>query len=504
MRRYGDDIDKDTLLTIFDSLNEAVYLIDTNERVRYVNAAAAELEGIDREWMIGKTVGDIYRYTYIDPDRNAPSLNVLRSGVAQVDENLEWFTKDGLMVNAITSSYPLFSENSRKDIVGSFSVTDDIRKMRKRLLQIGVYNRKNTFRLRKQALRNGTYYVFDDIIGNSDAMKETVSMAKRFAAKNMPIMIYGETGTGKEMIAQSIHNASSYLSSEFVPINCAAIPENLLESLLFGTVKGAFTGALDSPGLFEKAEGGTIFLDEINSMPIALQAKILRALQEKEFQRIGDNKVKKISCRFISATNKQPTLAIRDGELREDLFYRLSTGMIFIPPLRERGRDLELLISYFIEKSNADMDLSIERASEAVMALFRSYQWPGNIRELANVVESMMNMTLDGEAVLDVHHIPNYLKNHFFDIINDMPNAMQVFTYQNNVMHPGEHRFPVMNFNGSLSEMMGVYEKNILETALASTAGNLTRCGEKLGITRQGLMKKVKKYHIDLDKYKKK
>lgn len=504
MRRYGDDVEKDILLEILDSLNEAVYLIDTNERVRYVNMAAAEIERIDRDWMIGKTVGEIYQYTEIDPERNAPSLNVLRSGISQIDENIEWFTKDGVMVNAITSSYPLFSKNSRNEIIGSYSVSEDIHKLRKRLTQLGVFNRKNTYRLRKKALHNGTYYVFDDIICGSEIMTEMISMAKRFASKRMPIMIYGETGTGKEMIAQSIHNASPYLSAQFVPINCAAIPENLLESLLFGTVKGAFTGALDSPGLFEKAEGGTVFLDEINSMPVALQAKILRALQEKEFRRIGDNKIRRINCRIISATNKLPDQAIIDGELREDLFYRLSTGMIFVPPLRERGRDLDLLLHFFIEKGNADMDLSIERISEGLFSLFRSYQWPGNIRELSNVVESMMNMTLDGETVLDVHHIPNYLKNHFFDVINDMPNAMEVFSLQSNVWNARDQQFPVMHFNGSLSEMMGAYEKNILETALASTAGNLTRCGAKLGITRQGLMKKVKKYHIDLAKYKRK
>ena len=201
------------------------------------------------------------------------------------------------------------------------------------------------------------------------------------------------------MFAQSIHNASSSVSGPFIPVNCAAIPENLLESILFGTVKGAFTGAVDSVGLLEKAENGSVFLDEINSMPIALQAKILRALQEKEVQRIGDSKTRKINCRIISATNKLPSEAIRDGEMREDLFYRLSTGMILIPPLRERGDDLELLADYFIAKCNEEIDATVTSMSPELKRLLKSYYFPGNCRELANIIESAMNMTIEGENI---------------------------------------------------------------------------------------------------------
>lgn len=503
MKNRTKDADPAILYQILDQLHEAVYLIDENGVVTYVNEAATLLERLDYSQMIGKTISDIYSFTDIREEKNAPSLNVLRSGVAQIDENIEWFTRDGIMVNAITSSYPLFNgDGGSEKPVGTFSISENISDLKKRLRNIGAFDRKNTYRLRKQQMRNGTFYIFDDIVYASEIMREMITMAKRFAAKKMPIMIYGETGTGKEMIAQSIHNASPFLAAQFVAINCAAIPENLLESLLFGTVKGAFTGATDSAGLFEKAENGTIFLDEINSMPIILQAKILRALQEKEVRRIGDDKTRKINCRIISAANKLPADAIRDGELREDLFYRLSTGMIFVPPLRERGHDLDLLIRYFIEKCNDDLDTAIERMSEALSSLLRSYPWPGNIRELSNMIESTMNMTREEETVLDVYHLPSYLKNHFYAEIAAMPNAIQVFTHQNHLA--GGERFPVMNFHGKLSEMVGEYEKNILETALASTSGNLTRCGEKLGITRQGLMKKVKKYRINLDKYKKK
>ena len=504
MQNRTKDVDPAILYQILDRLREAVYVIDQDGVVTYVNQAATLLERLDYSQMIGKTVSDIYSYTDIRKEKNAPSLNVLHSGVAQIDENIEWFTREGIMVNAIASSYPLFGRGGEAP-VGSFSVCEDIGELKKRLRNLGAFERKDTYRLRKQQMRNNTFYIFDDIIYTSEVMREMLMMAKRFAAKRMPIMIYGETGTGKEMIAQSIHNASPFLAAQFVAINCAAIPENLLESLLFGTVKGAFTGATDNAGLFEKAEDGTIFLDEINSMPIILQAKILRALQEKEIRRIGDDKTRKINCRIISATNKLPADAIRDNELREDLFYRLSTGMIFVPPLRERGRDLDLLIRHFIEKCNDELDTSIERMSASLSSLLRSYPWPGNIRELSNMMESTMNMTREGETILDVHHLPNYLKNHFYAEIAAMPNAIQVFSRQSPVGGEGRReRFPVMDFHGDLGEMIGEYEKNILETALASTAGNLTRCGEKLGITRQGLMKKVKKYRISLDKYKKK
>lgn len=494
------EISEKILLRIMGQLNEAIYITDKDGTVIYVNSAAEKLEHLPKEVMVGKTVSEVYSYTDLRTEKNAPSLNVLKTGIPQVDENLEWYTKEGIGVNAITSSYPLFDG---EDIIGGFSISENIENQKERLRSVGAFARKNTYRLRKKLMGNGTIYIFDDIIGKSEVMQESIAMAKRFAMKRMPVMIYGETGTGKEMFAQSIHNASPNMNGNFVAVNCAAIPENLLESTLFGTIKGAFTGALDSPGLFEKAENGTIFFDEINSMPIALQAKLLRALQEKEVRRIGDTKIRKINCRVLSATNKAPAQAIREGEMREDLFYRLSTGLIFIPPLRERGRDIDLLIGDFIDKSNIELNAEIETISSSLSSLLHAFYWPGNIRELANTIESAMNLTSEGEKVLDVHHLPNYLKNHFKAEIACMPNAMEVFSRGNKALQPYEN-LPVMDFHGDLSTMVGEYEKNILEIALASTGGNLTKCGHKLGITRQGLMKKVKKYNIDLQDIKNK
>lgn len=483
---------------ILEKVHDAVYLIDKEGIVAHVNKAATELEDLTFEEIVGKSVSEVYSYTDTRDMRNAPSLNVMKTGIPQMDANLEWFTKDMNMVNAITSSYPVIRQGN---VIGSFSISENIRETKKRLTRYGAFEKKYTQRINKKKMRNGTIYIFEDIIGKSEVMQNTIAMAKRFAAKKMPVMIYGETGTGKEMIAQSIHNASPHLAGPFVPLNCAAIPDNLLESMLFGTVKGAFTGATDSEGLFEKAADGTIFLDELNSMPISLQAKILRALQEKEIRRIGDSKTRKINCRIISATNRLPAEAIRQNELREDLFYRLATGIIFVPPLRDRGHDLELLIQYFIDLCNEELLTSIKGISASLKALLQSYYWPGNIRELANAVESAMNLTQEGEEVLDVQHLPFYFKKLYQEEISAMPNAVHVFTYHNQVAKRFEN-YPVMDFHADLSTMVGEYEQNLLELALASTKGNLTRCAEKLGLTRQGLKKKVDKYQIDLSKYK--
>ena len=307
--------------------------------------------------VIGKNLADIYSNTVFREGMNSPTLDALQTGNPHIYENLEWYLKDGTTVNAITSTYPV---REGDDIIGVFALSEDVDRLKAFLIKHGAFKQKISYRFRNKTMKNGTQYVFDDIIGKSELMKNTIVMARRFAAKKLPVMIYGETGTGKEMFAQSIHNASPYKSGAVRSHQLAQLfRKTCWKSMLFGTVKGAFTGAIDHAGLFEKAEGGSVFLDEINSMPLMLQAKILRVLQEKEVQRIGDSKTRKINCRIISATNKLPSEAVRNNELREDLYYRLSTGMVWIPSLRERNEDLSLLMDYFIEKANAELNATI-------------------------------------------------------------------------------------------------------------------------------------------------
>lgn len=490
-------ITKELLLEILEHLYASVYIADAKGRMIYRNKSALRMDNDEANLGGGKELSKIYSGTEFSDGFNSPCLEALKTGEAHIQENLEWYLPDGTRVNAITSAYPLKDEKG--EIKGVFALSENIDKLRKFLIKQGAFQRKKSYRMRHKLLKNGTQYIFNDIIGESELIKNTILIARRFASKKLPVMIYGETGTGKEMFAQSIHNASPYVSGPFVPINCAAIPETLLESILFGTVKGAFTGATDTPGLFEKAEGGSVFLDEINSMPILLQAKILRALQEKEVQRIGDSKIRKINCRIISATNKLPSDAIRDGELREDLYYRLSTGMIWIPSLHERTEDIDLLVDYFIEKANEETDTCILAPSEDLKKLFHSYFWPGNIRELSNAVESAVNMTMDGESILEIRHLPTYMKRHFGTELLTNPNAEDIFMMRND-QKTNEPSY--ISLHSDINTMVDNYEKEILLFAINEAKGNISRCAVKLGISRQSLWVKLKKYNIDPKAYK--
>ncbi|GER67728.1 ATPase AAA [Weizmannia acidilactici] len=252
-------------------------------------------------------------------------------------------------------------------------------------------------------------YRFEDIIGVSDVLKNTIQSAKRVSKSDVTIMLRGESGTGKEMFAQSIHNESDRKDKPFIAINCAAIPENLLESELFGYEKGAFTGAeKDKPGRLELANKGTLFLDEIGDMSLYLQAKILRVIQEKTFERIGSNKSKEIDVRIISATHRDLEELVRKGEFREDLYYRISVIPIYIPPLRERKEDLPILIEHFMSGFSRDMQRSPKKLSAEVLQKLIQYDWPGNIRELQNVVRHFVELEI-GDTVT-VKSLPSALR----------------------------------------------------------------------------------------------
>ena len=255
-------------------------------------------------------------------------------------------------------------------------------------------------------------YNFSDIIGDSEAMQQAVSQAERIAMSGSTVLISGETGTGKELFAQSIHNASERQNKPFVAINCGAIPSALIESNLFGYVEGAFTGAKKggSPGAFEQADGGTIFLDEISEMEISLQTKLLRVLQEREVTRIGGAKPVRINVRVIASTNKDLEEMIREHKFRSDLYFRLNVVQIKVPPLRERIEDIPALVYHFIRKYDVLLGKNVTAVSDEVLEILKTHGWPGNVRELQNYIEHALNMVQYDESKILPHHLPSHIR----------------------------------------------------------------------------------------------
>lgn len=315
-------------------------------------------------------------------------------------------------------------------------------------------------------------FVTENIITNNSRMNDLKKYIKVAADCNLPTLICGETGTGKELFAHAIHNESPRKDKPFITQNCAAIPENLLESILFGTSKGAFTGAVDNIGLLELAEGGTIFLDEVNSMPGHLQSKLLRVLQDGTFRSIGSKEEKAVDVKVIAAINEEPLLAIENGRMRKDIYYRLSAISFNIPPLRERKDDIPILTSYIISKYNKMFNKNIKFVSNNLYKKLNEYDWPGNVRELENVLIYGLSM-VDGSS--------ESLK--FTDIEKKFNYMLNLNSEQTIEIEP-------------LVSMVDKYECSIIEKVLKSTDYNMSKAANILKIPRQTLQRKSKKYNL--------
>ncbi|MGA9260458.1 MAG: sigma-54 dependent transcriptional regulator [Desulfobacterales bacterium] len=315
---------------------------------------------------------------------------------------------------------------------------------------------------------------FDRMVGQSKAMQAVFELAKKVARHNTTVLITGESGTGKELIARGIHFYSERAGGCLIPVNCGGIPENLLESEMFGYKKGAFTGAdRDKAGLFEAAEGGTLFLDEIGELPLSLQVKLLRVLQESEVRPVGDPKTHKVDVRVITATAKNLEAEMRKGTFREDLFYRLNVMQIHLPPLRERTEDIPPLCQLFIERFNGELKKRIASISPGAMSRLMKHPWPGNVRELENVIQRAVVLA-EQDALLPEHlpgSVVTGLENGHLDTL----------------------------FEGfSLKEAQRSLEKKFIVKALTETGGNRTRAARLLEISHPSLLSKIKAYGIDL------
>jgi DNA-binding NtrC family response regulator len=302
---------------------------------------------------------------------------------------------------------------------------------------------------------------FYGLIGTSSVMQKLYATIMKSAQVNATVLITGESGTGKELVARAIHYNSARASAPFVPVNCGGIPETLLESELFGYVKGAFTGATESrAGFFQTAEGGTIFLDEISETGLSMQVKLLRVLQDKEVCMLGSSKVRTVDVRIIAATNKNLQNRVKKGVFREDLYYRLNVISIDVPPLRERENDALLLANYFVNKFSKELDRPIPDISDATLQAFKKYDWPGNVRELENIVQRLVVMT-DNKSIQ----------------VSDLPSHMKFSVSQN------------FGFDRTLAEIEADYIQNVL----TNVRGNKTKAAEILGIDRKTLREKLKK-----------
>jgi len=454
------------LLAIVDTISEGVIASNSEGKIVLYNSRLESLEGRCRDQLLGKHITEAY-----DVDLGTSEhMYALKTGEPIVDVNLNYIASNKEM-HIVSSTYPLKAEGK---IIAVYSISRDITGIRQLLLRTMDIQGNRARHKEKETPDNGTTFTLDDIVGQSHSVKQVIRKAQKAAISPSPVLVYGETGTGKELVIQGIHNAGASRNEPFVAVNCAAIPESLLESTLFGTVRGAFTGGEDRIGLFEQAGRGTLYLDEINSMPIGLQAKILRVFQEKKVRRVGAQAEKPIQCRMICSTNLEPWQCVEEGVLRKDLYYRLAVIQIYIPPLRKRPEDIEVLVDYFIKMYNRIYGKHHLQVSNHLMNLFKEHSWPGNVRELEHTIENSLAMVEADVDELTAYNLPYPLfprsnKN----LRNDRSDGLN-----------------------TLGEILADVEKKTIINSLKLHNWNITKAARGLGIGRQNLQYRMAKVGV--------
>nr|WP_255726647.1 sigma 54-interacting transcriptional regulator [Sporosarcina sp. ACRSM] len=425
--------------TILDLSHSGIVGVDKDGRIILYNQPAADFLGVPVQQAIGKLV------TEVNPDH--PGLTrVLSEKSVQLDQ----LRKLGKRT-AIINRAPIYMDD---ELIGAVSTVRDITELQQ-------YEETMRRKMVQQGLQ--AKWTLEQMVAKSKSMESLLALAKKYALTDSTVLLQGESGTGKEMLAQGIHRASRRKTGPFVAINCAALPENLLESELFGYEEGSFTGARKGgkPGLFEMAHHGTIFLDEMGELPLVLQGRLLRVLQEKEVMRIGGNKVIPVNVRVIAATNKNLVDQMHEGLFREDLFFRLAILVLKIPPLRQRKEDIPWLIEAFLRNEDKANTLQI---TEENMQKLQNYSWPGNVRELSNFIERALVLQDTGESI-------DLLDSHLW--IN-------------------AERQTVQKGNNSLTPAMGETEEEQIQRVLKEEEGNMGRAARRLGIHRTTLWRKLK------------
>lgn len=449
------------LETVLEEVDGTI-ITDVNGEIIYLNKKYAEMLGVDAEASLGKHVRQVIPQTRMDivaqtGEEEIGSVHLINGSIPVVCNRIP-LKKDGKSIGAVAFT--------------TFRKLDEV---------TGLFNEINRLNLEIKEYKSelvklrGEKYTLEQIIGSSPHTEKVKELVKKVAPSKLTVLISGETGTGKEVYAQAIHQLSPRIHKSFIRINCAAIPLELLESELFGYEEGAFSGAKKGgkPGKFELASGGTLLLDEINELPIYLQSKLLRVIQEQEVERVGGIKTIKLDVRLICTTNKNMQELVQKGEFREDLYYRINVVDVNISPLRQRIEELPDLTRHFIEKINQNYGLSITKIKDEVLQLLKKYSWPGNVRELEHVMERAAIMAMSGE-----------LNSSHFEYL--LPRMLS-----HTIVSMGEPTGMI-----SLDNVMEVAEKQAIINALSKAKGNKTIAARELNIHRTVLYTKLKKHGI--------
>ncbi len=445
---------------VLDNIYNGVVVVDANGYIIYFNKPYGQFLNVDPEAQIGKHVTDVIENTrmHIVLKTGKPEINVTQRIMGQ---------------DMVVQRIPIRKNDKIIAALGQvmFKDVSDIRKLAKKLCLL-----ESKIKLYEQELISlrSTRYTFDSIVGASTTLINLKQVAQKAATTNFPILITGESGTGKEMFAQAIHNESERRTQPFVRINCAAIPRELLESELFGYEKGAFTGARSDGklGKLELANNGTLFLDEIGDLPLEMQPKLLRVLEEKEFERVGGNTPVRSEFRIIAASNQNLEEMIHEGKFRKDLFYRLNVIRIHIPSLRDRREDIIPIAGYLLKRIASDLSLPEIRLEEEAKKAILKYEWPGNVRELSNVLERVVSSYIEGSTI-NLDDLPSHIS------------SRQDKTFNN--IH-----------NGMLKDIHAITEMEAIKNALIGARYNKSEAAKILGIHRTLLYKKMKRYNISM------
>lgn len=485
---------------IWDNSLLGVMILNKHGIVLYMNRLQMQTDDLEDTDIVGKKMVDFYP---MEKEKHI-SIQTIKSGKPIIKKTILYYSLKNKLVNSLCSTFPLFRQGKVEGVI-HFSLNLLISQQ-----LIEQHECQENRHASKRRIEDGPQaYTFDSLIGDNPQFKNAVTYAKSNSRTDLSALIWAETGCGKELFAQSMHHASDRRKNPFIPINCAAIPDNLLEATLFGTSKGAFTGAIEKAGILETAQGGTVLLDELNSMSLELQAKLLRVIQEKKIRRVGALREMPIDVKFISTCNIPPSQAIEKNKIRMDLFYRLAVVVIEIPPLRQRKSDIPLLCRYFLDQWADQNKHAAVDISDVVQEIFYRYPWPGNVRELDHTIKSCLSV-LKGENTIRIEHLSSYFMNNYKRLVNGVSDIVQIPSLPAAPPLSGPTSPPPIGLDSKdpvplqnqakfcLTTALQRIEREYIEQALLKAGYNISKAGRFLNLSPQAMRYKIKKLGIEV------